>query len=70
MTESESLLVRVDSSEVFYFNKIIESMDNLGVVTIIDGKKGIIEIKSPFSNRDELFDVLNNIGKKYDLIIE
>lgn len=68
MVESESLLVKVDSTEVFYFNKIIESMDNLGVVTIIDGKKGIIEIKSPFSNREELFDILNNIGKKYELL--
>lgn len=70
MVESESILVKVDSSEVFYFNKIIESMDNLGVVTIIDGKQGIIEIKSPFSYREELLDVLNNIDKKFELISE
>lgn len=70
MMESESLLIKVVPLDVFYFNKIIESMDNIGVVTIIKGKEGIIEIKSPFSNREELLDLLNNIGKKYELITE
>lgn len=70
MAESESLLIKVNPDEVIFFDKIIESIDNLAIVTVINGKKGFIEIKSPFSLRSELLEVLDNIGKKYEFISE
>lgn len=70
MVESESLLIKVEPSKVIFFDKIIESIDNLAIVTVIDGKKGLIEIKTTSSLKNELLYVLKNIGKKNELIIE
>lgn len=70
MVESESLLIKVNPKDVIFFDKIIESIDNLAIVTVLNGKRGLLEIISPFSLRSELLEVLENIGKKYEIITE
>ncbi len=70
MAESESLLIKVNPEDVIFFDKIIESIDNLAIVTVINGKEGLLEIKNPLSLRNELLEVLKNIGKKYQIITE
>lgn len=70
MMESENILIKVDPKDVIFFDKTIESIDNLGIVTVIKGKEGIIKIMSPFSLRQDLLEVLNNLGKNYELLTE
>jgi hypothetical protein len=68
--ESENILIKVNPKDVIFFDKTIESIDNLGIVTVLKGKEGLINIMSPFSLRQDLIEVLNNLGKNYELLTE
>ncbi len=70
MMESENILIKVNPKDVIFFDKTIESIDNLGIVTVLKGKEGLINIMSPFSLRQDLIEVLNNLGKNYELLTE
>ena len=70
MVESERLLIKSDPADIIFFDKIIESMDNLAVVTVLDGKKGMFEILVTSCCKQELLEVLEGMGKEYKIINE
>lgn len=50
-----------------YIKNLLEAYDNLAVMTILDGQKGIFEVKSHDSMAEELEAVLRGISKEVDL---
>ena len=40
---------QVDPSQLSYVKNLLEGYDNLGLMTTLDGQRGIFEIKAPLS---------------------
>lgn len=64
MIVSEKLLIEMKPDEIIYLDKIFESLENLAIFTVIDGKKGLISLLFPPDLKKEVLDLLN--GSKYD----
>ncbi len=58
MTASERLLIEMEPHEIIYLDKIFESMENLAIFTVIDGKKGLVSLLFPPDLKNEVLDLL------------
>ena len=70
MVASESIWIRVLPEEVHSFDKILESFDNLALVTVESGKKGEIKIIVTQGRKLELLEVLSSMGKAFEVLKE
>lgn len=62
MIESEHLLIKLAPEDIFFLDKIFESMDNLALFTIIEGKNGLVRLLFPPSQKEEVMELLNRSG--------
>ncbi|HZK43788.1 MAG TPA: DUF4911 domain-containing protein [Syntrophomonadaceae bacterium] len=64
----EGIYIQINPPEIDLLTKLIEAYDNLGIVTTIDGKKGILAIRGTKETYPELLGILKNLPIKVKFI--
>lgn len=58
----EEIYVRVNPQDITVVNRIMEGYEYLGMVSTIDGKQGILVIRTTPDFYDEVLDILHHLS--------
>jgi hypothetical protein len=61
MMETREILIRVQSRDIDYINKIIEAYEGLGLVHTIDRREGIVAVHVTPDTAKDVRDILANL---------
>lgn len=63
--ESYEFIVKSRKEDIDFINKIIEAYEGLGVVRTTNAKEGLLTIITTDNFKDDLRDVIVDLGKNY-----
>lgn len=63
--ESYEFIVKSRKGDIDFINKIIEAYEGLGVVRTTNAKEGLLTIITTDNFKDDLRDVIVDLGKNY-----
>lgn len=63
--ESYEFIVKSRKEDIDFINKIIEAYEGLGVVRTTNAKEGLLTIVTTDNFKDDLRDVIVDLGKNY-----
>lgn len=63
--ESYEFIVKSRREDIDFINKIIEAYEGLGVVRTTNAKEGLLTIITTSNFKDELRDIILDLGKNY-----
>lgn len=67
--ESVFFVLKINPSYLHLFKFLLEGADHLASVTVIEGKKGLVEISFHPKNQDLIIEILNEINKMFSVMI-
>lgn len=60
--------IKVNPSEITFFDKIFEAYEGLGILSTINGKTGEAFIRVTPDTRDEVLEILRNLPKEVEIL--
>ena len=62
--------VQVKKEEIVYIDRIIEGYGHLGLVTTVDGKKGLVFVQVTYGTKGEILEILANFPKEIKVLTD
>jgi len=65
--QSSQLKVKINSRYLTFLKFILEGYDHLAVLTVLDGKKGLVKINFYYTQYDLIMEILEDLKERFKI---